>query len=521
MILISDRSEIENVLKNVIEYGFVLEETHFPELGLPDTSTLIRGKVRNTYFHSPEEALTIVTDRISAGDVNMGTGMPMKGRILAEQAETMFKLVEDVSPNHLIERVHPNCFRIKRAKQHDIEFVVRGYVTGSAWDDIQDGSFKEKYGFDITSDMVVDEKLRKDCKLKEPILTPTGRAKKLGEHDEPLTREQAIKVFGGDGKRYAENELCCIRMYEKAAEFLEKQGIILPDTKFERGVVDEKDIATDELFTSDSSRFWPAGEYQKRLEAGEEQIYLDKQVLRNWLKENGLWQVPGVIVPVPVRIKTMKGYLEALRRMVRWSEGDLEKNVSDWFGDMKASGDPEKAIYKTLLDKGILNGYCAVVIAGSGSDLKAKDGKPDKLFSTLEDLKVPYSVTVVSAHKDGDRHRELVKWCDKYPGDVVFIDRTGLSNGKGPSTAGMTKRSVLFEYDRGLDVANVDLFSSVDLPSGVPLMVCPGGENTALAAAKILAYSHRELYKGIEEYMESQKQKGLDDAGNYGRVWGP
>ncbi len=511
--------DTKKLLRKVIADGLVLEATHFPELGLPDTPNLKNGKVRDNYFLG-DELLIVTTDRVSAFDVNMRQGLPFKGYVLAEQTAHMFKFVGDLGVrHHLKERMTPVCFKTIRAEPGKIEWVFRRHLYGSAWRDVRDGKFAEKYGFEIKPDMVVDGKIRKGCRLEQTICTPTTKAEE--GHDIPLTEEKATELYGKSPAEYDDVETKYRALFDRVYDYMQNRGIIVPDTKFEEGFVDDEPILIDEIFTSDSSRFWPAETYIAKLHSGEDQIAMDKEYLRQWLINSG-FKNQGVDLPVPVRVKTMMGYLNALKRMTSKTGNQLNRELNQYYEMMKDAGGPEMMIYQILLDRGMISGCCAVILAGSGSDLDYGKKETKRLFKTLEELKVPHSSAVVSGHKDPDRLVKLVKWADKYPGDMVFIDLTGMSNGKGPTTAGgLTSRPVLFCHSSEEDPNGTDLYSSINVPRGVPLGVYNGGINTALAAAQILGIKHPELLENVNKYKAGQRARGVEDSMKFGGSYRP
>lgn len=510
-----------DILKKIIDEGLVLDETHFPELGLPDTSAMKRGKVRDNYFYSPEEMLIVTTDRVSAFDVNMKQGLPAKGYVLAEQMDHMFNFAANLdglhTNNHLIERVTPIGFRTRRAEPGNIEWVFRRHLYGSGWRDVKDGSFGDKYGFEITPEMVVDGKVRNGCKLKRTICTPTTKAEE--GHDESLTREAAIERYGKGPEAYAAAEERYTKLFDEAYGHLLERGIIIPDTKFEEGWIGNEPLIIDEMSTSDSSRFWPAETYNARLEAGQDQISMDKEYLRQWLIDSG-FKNRGVDLPANVRLETMKGYLDALKKM-KGTTNDVERGLEEYYEQI-SDGGPEMMLYRNLVDRNILRGYCAVVLAGSGSDLGTEKKEKNKLFETLQELRIPYASAVVSGHKDSDRLADTVRWANKYPGDVVFVDLTGLSNGKGTTTAGgLTSRHVAFCYSAKEDPTGNDIYSSINVPRGVPLAIYNGGINTGLGVGQVLGYSHRDIRDNVEKRKAKMRAEGIDQSMRFGSAWRP
>lgn len=506
---------IEELVQEAIEEGLVLEETHFPELGLPDTDSFHPGKVRDNYWLQDEnKGVMITTDRISAGDVVMANAVPLKGFLLAEQMDTMFRLTQDIHPNHILHREHPAAFVVQRAEVYPVEVIVRGYLTGSGWRDYRDGKFREYYGFDITPLMVGGGEVKKDCKFTQPIVTPTTKKEK---EDRPLTEGEAIELVGNEDQWILMKERA-LQAYTKAQRFFEERGIILPDTKFEMGDVG----FVDEIFTSDSSRFWDASQYQERFERGEEQVMMDKEIVRSWLQNTGLWKVPGVRLPVDVQVKTIEGYANVLSRMNGQPPDGVAVELQKYFERIAGNGGPERDIYDTLLESGYIKGYFISLLLGSGSEGKGSDLElAEKVESVLEELKLPYGISIASAHKDNARFVRTVEWIDQYPGDVVFIDITGMSNAKGPATAGLTTRNVVTCYDNKRDKDTLDLASSVNVPRGVPLAVVNGAVNSALYAAQIIGYTHSDVRERVAAYRTRFAEQGRADNREFGKVFRP
>lgn len=242
-----------------------------------------RGKVRDIY-EAGEDLLIVSTDRISAFDVIMDQGIPGKGAVLNQLAEFWFKETEDIIENHLVttdmSRLPPDMreFRdllqgrsmlVRRAEPLPVECVVRGYLAGGGWSE-----YKDRGGI---SGIDLPEGMQQASRLPEPIFTPATKAEP-GDHDENIPLDVVKKQIGG--KVSEQVRRFSLELYRRGSEIAESRGIILADTKFEFGRYDGGLLLIDEIFTPDSSRFWPAGEY----EPGHDQVNLDKQFLRDWLE---------------------------------------------------------------------------------------------------------------------------------------------------------------------------------------------------------------------------------------------
>jgi phosphoribosylaminoimidazole-succinocarboxamide synthase len=242
-----------------------------------------RGKVRDIY-EVGEDLLIISTDRISAFDVIMDQGIPGKGTVLNHLAEFWFKKTEDIIENHLVTtdigalppelrefsaELDGRSMLVHRAEPLPVECVVRGYLAGGGWSE-----YKEKGSI---SGIALPAGLPQAARLPGPIFTPATKAE-LGEHDINIAFESVAEQVGtGLAERIKSASL---GLYARGTEIAEARGIILADTKFEFGISGEKMILIDEIFTPDSSRFWPKGSW----EPGHDQENLDKQFLRDWLE---------------------------------------------------------------------------------------------------------------------------------------------------------------------------------------------------------------------------------------------
>ena len=269
---------------------------------------LKRGKVRDLY-EMDSNLLIVSTDRISAFDVVLPNGIPHKGEALNLLSAYWFNETERIFPNHLLKVVNSRTVLVKKAEPIKIEFVVRGYIYGSAWEKYRKG--KEICGVQLPMG------LRKAEKLPEPILTPTTKAE-VG-HDVEMTREEMAKMIG---KELAEEiEEVSLKIYKAAAEKAESRGIIIADTKFEFGISNGEVLLIDELLTPDSSRFWPKDQY----EIGKNQPSFDKQYVRDYLLSiNWNKQPPAPSLPRHIIIGTSRRYIEAYERL---TGNDFESQV--------------------------------------------------------------------------------------------------------------------------------------------------------------------------------------------------
>ncbi|KPK11880.1 MAG: phosphoribosylaminoimidazole-succinocarboxamide synthase [Acidithiobacillales bacterium SG8_45] len=277
-----------------------------------------KGKVRDIYEVDASHMLIVTTDRLSAFDVVLPTPIPGKGAILTATSNFWFDFFKDTVPNHLagisladvltdaaeLAEVQGRGIVVKRLKALPIEAIVRGYLIGSGWKDYQ------KTG--SVCGISLPEGLQMADKLPEAIYTPSTKAD-VGEHDENIDFAKTIELLG---KELAETVRdVSLKLYTEAAEYARKRGIIIADTKFEFGLDDDgKLILIDEALTPDSSRFWPADQYQ----VGISPPSFDKQYVRDYL-ETLDWDktAPGPELPAEVVEQTAAKYREALQRLTK------------------------------------------------------------------------------------------------------------------------------------------------------------------------------------------------------------
>ncbi|MFA6598084.1 MAG: phosphoribosylaminoimidazolesuccinocarboxamide synthase [Ignavibacteriaceae bacterium] len=287
----------------------ILLETNFSGLPTPK-----RGKVRDIY-EVDDKLLIVSTDRLSAFDVIMKQGIPGKGIVLNTISAFWFKLTEDIIPNHLIstnvddfpkvvepykESLRGRSMLVKKTKVVPIEAIVRGYLSGSGWNEYLKSG--EVCGIQLPKGLVESEK------LPEPIFTPSTKAE-IGDHDENISFEKAKEIAGNEV--IEKMKKTAIEIFNKCSEYALQKGIIIADTKMEFGL-DEKNnlILIDELLTPDSSRFWQTSVYEK----GKSQESFDKQFVRDFLlsiKFNK--QPPAPDLPEDVIRMTSEKYMQAVK----------------------------------------------------------------------------------------------------------------------------------------------------------------------------------------------------------------
>lgn len=287
-------------------------ETHLP------LTRIAVGKVRDIYSVGSDKLLIVTTDRLSAFDVVLPNPIPMKGKVLNQITLFWLDHFKDLIPQHLItsdvdqmglpanavknfrHELEGRSMLVKKAQPLEIECVVRGYITGSGWKDY------------LKTGMVCGHTLppgmRQCQKFPEPVFTPSTKAK--AGHDINIDFGEAIRIVGKDIAQQAKD--LSILLYKKGQEYAASKGIIIADTKFEFGIHEGKLILIDEILTPDSSRFWPADQY----ETGHDQPSFDKQIVRNYLETLG-WnkRPPAPELPNDIIERTTAAYCEIYKRL--------------------------------------------------------------------------------------------------------------------------------------------------------------------------------------------------------------
>ncbi len=285
----------------------VLLESH-----LDGVERVGRGKVREIY-RSGDRFLIVASDRISAFDYILATGIPDKGRVLTQLSVFWFDFLKDLTPTHYLtsnvdeyppelrrfrDQLEGRSMLVKSARMIEVECVARGYLSGSGW--------KEYQASGTVCGIKLPAGLKESDKLPEPIFTPATKAQT--GHDENVSFDTVVRLIGADQARRLRD--LTLAIYTKAADYAAGRGVIIADTKFEFGFVGDQLVLADEVLTPDSSRFWPSDTYKP----GGAQPSYDKQYVRDYL-ESIHWnkQPPAPALPPEVAAKTSEKYKEAYR----------------------------------------------------------------------------------------------------------------------------------------------------------------------------------------------------------------
>ena len=279
------------------------------DLPLPDRRD---GKVRVSWAIGHDRRLIVTTDRLSAFD-RVLAGVPFKGQVLNQLAAWWFDRTADIVPNHVVSVPDPNALLARSAVPLPVEVVVRGHITGvtdtSIWGMYAEGA-RTIYGYDFP------DGLQKNTPLPNHIVTPTTKAQK-GGHDVPLTCAEVVERGLLDAELWDRVMAAALAVFARGVEVAERAGLILADTKYEFGLTDDGElILIDEVHTPDSSRFWMADSYERRLEAGDEPESLDKEVVRRAFADLG-YKGDGPVPAVPDEVwsATTARYIVAYERL--------------------------------------------------------------------------------------------------------------------------------------------------------------------------------------------------------------
>ena len=278
-----------------------LLDTCLEHLELPGRARLTRGKVRDV-VDLGTELLISTTDRISAFD-RVLTTVPCKGEVLNTVSLFWFSSTSDIIASHVREEVSARTVRAVKCRVIPVEVVVRGYLTGSAWRDYQQGA--------RISGIALPPGMRFNERFEQPLLTPSTKEEK-GAHDRPVSRQEIIVGGLVEKALWERIEETSLALFRRGTEIARRQGLILVDTKYEFGLQDDRLTLVDELHTPDSSRYWHADTWEQLFAQGAAQRELDKEYLRQWLLTRG-WKGDGPPPRIPdeVRVQVARKYIEA------------------------------------------------------------------------------------------------------------------------------------------------------------------------------------------------------------------
>lgn len=307
------------------------------EFNFKGQKSVYHGKVRDVYDINDDLLVMVATDRISAFDVILPKGIPFKGQVLNQIAASFLDATADIVPNWKLATPDPMVTVGVKCEGFKVEMIIRGYLTGSAWRDYAAGC-REICGVKLPDGMKENER------FPEPIITPTTKAD--AGHDENISKEEIIAQGIVSAEDYEVVEKYTRALFARGTEIAAQKGLILVDTKYEFGKRDGKVILMDEIHTPDSSRYFYAADYQKRFEAGEPQVQLSKEFVRQWLIDNNFMGKEGQQVPEmtdeycdSVSARYIELYENIVGEKFQKAEDEdiharIEKNVSEYLNSL-------------------------------------------------------------------------------------------------------------------------------------------------------------------------------------------
>ena len=307
------------------------------EFNFKGQKSVYHGKVRDVYDINDDLLVMVATDRISAFDVILPKGIPFKGQVLNQIASSFLDATADIVPNWKLATPDPMVTVGLKCEGFKVEMIIRGYLTGSAWRDYAAGC-REICGVKLPDGMKENER------FPEPIITPTTKAD--AGHDENISKDEIIAQGIVSTEDYEVVEKYTRALFARGSEIAASKGLILVDTKYEFGKRDGKVILMDEIHTPDSSRYFYAADYQKRFEAGEPQVQLSKEFVRQWLIDNNFMGKEGQQVPEmtdeycdSVSARYIELYENIVgEKFVKAEDEDIhariEKNVADYLNSL-------------------------------------------------------------------------------------------------------------------------------------------------------------------------------------------
>lgn len=433
----------------------------------PQLEKIHSGKVRESFRWGDDQRLIVVTDRISAFDRVLDTPIPYKGAVLNCLSDFWFRQTADIVDNHVVRLITPNVTLVRNAVPIRVEMVVRGYLTGSMWQRYKKGK-RNFCGLKIQDD------LEMNYRFPVPIITPTTKE----DVDREMSPTELIEQGWTDKDNWERMEETALRLFQAGTALLESRGLLLADTKYEFGVIDEKLVLIDEIHTPDSSRIWPADRYAENKATVQQ---LDKEFVRIWLREATRDGVMPSALPADIVSETSRRYLEL-----------YEKVTGE---PLPRAGLGKEGIRAALVAEGMIkDGFVAVVM---GSKADEENGR--KLAQILRSYGVAVALRIASAHKNGEDVATLAREYNESvePGAVIAV--AGLSNGLGGALAANLTIPVINcpPFRDETDLA-LNIHSSLMMPSNVPAATVLKPRNAALAALRSLNL-HRLRGRFLEE----------------------
>ncbi len=429
---------------------------YIENLTTPQIQKIHSGKVRESFRINPGTRMIVATDRVSAFDKVLKTPIPGKGAVLNGIASFWFEKTRDIIDNHLIEVIDPNISLVREAKPIRIEMIVRAYLTGSMWRNYSKG--KREF-----SGIKVGDNLKKHRRFPELLLTPTTKE----ESDREISPTEIIEQGWVDANIYEQMEEISLQLFKRAEEYLADRNLILVDTKYEFGLIDDKLVLIDEIHTPDSSRFWMTDNYN---EDPENAIQMDKEVVRAYLLKNKVGDKYADELPQEIVHEAATRY-NSLFEMITGEAPSFDiSNVKN-------------RIYQNLVRSELIKEGYVVIVMGSSADLE----HCEKMKKVIERYDIFGQMRVMSAHKNGeDIPINMAEYDNSVePGAVIAV--AGLSNGLGGALGANLSIPVINcpPFKDQTDIL-VNVNSSLMMPSKTPAATVVKPESAALVALRSL-----------------------------------
>ncbi len=444
-------------------------------LASPQLQKIHSGKVRESFRIDDQTRMIVATDRISSFDQVLKTCIPGKGAVLNQLAAYWFENTRDIIDNHFIKTVDPNISLVREARPIKIEMIVRGYITGSAWRAYSNGRRE-------ISGVTLPDGLQKNDPFKEPIVTPTTKE----ESDREISSKDLIDEGWVSKEIYEAMARTSVKLFEHGSRVLKERGIILVDTKYEFGLIDDRLVLIDEIHTPDSSRFWSLEAYQSD-PANVEQ--LDKEYVRSYLLKNKTEGRYPETLPSEVVEETTRRYRDIYQKITGEAPPAMDSDI-------------QTRVRANLTRNGMIKDGFVAIIMGSKGDLE----HCRNLKTMMEQYDVAVDLRVVSAHKNGEYLPAVVYDYNHAIEPVAVIAVAGRSNGLGGALAANTAVPVINcpPFKDKTDMM-VNINSSLMMPSSTPAATVVDPKNAVLFALRSLNLPR--LKKQFNQEIESMKQQ--------------
>ncbi len=452
------------------------------QLNTPQLKKLHSGKVRESFRIDENTRMIVATDRLSAFDNVLKSPIPGKGMVLNQLAAWWFENTNDIIDNHFIDLVDPNISLVREATPIRVEMIVRGYLTGSAWRGYEKGKR-------VVSGQKIPDGMKKNQAFKAPIVTPTTKEEK----DREISPAELVEEGWVTAEMYEAMQETALKLFDRGTEILAERGIILVDTKYEFGLIDNKLVLIDEIHTPDSSRFWSKEDYEAHPEKAEQ---MDKEYVRSYLLKHKKGDRYPDTLPDEVVQETTRRY----RDIYGMITGDILPPLEQ---------DIQARIRRNLVRRRVIKDGFVAIVMGSPADAE----HAQKMKDVIEKYDIFTELRVLSAHKNGERLSELAAEYNQTVEPGAVIAAAGRSNGLGGALAANLAIPVISvpPFKDKVDLL-VNINSSLMMPSNTPAGTVTDAQNGALLALRCLNLSRlkitfqEEIRRMKQELTEADKQ---------------